>query len=192
MKKIILTSAITIVLCLALIAGATFALFTNDLNDGTIGIITSTGTVSIDIVDKNGDTLENKALSFITPSGVTQKGVIYVEPGLTFRTQGFLIENQGSVPVNFTLSFSKDSNIDEVEFYNTFQVWIAKEGDDFSQATDITEFKVYDLKPNKSSDTYYLIIRMREDAGDAFQNKAYTGIGVTVYAVQSNAGPIKE
>ena len=47
------------------------------------------------------------------------------------------------------------------------------------------------LKADKSSATYFLIIRMKEEAGNAFQNKKYTGIGVTVYAVQGNV-EIKE
>ena len=37
------------------------------------------------------------------------------------------------------------------------------------------------------SETYYLVIRMKETAGNEFQNKTYTGIGITVYAVQGNA-----
>jgi hypothetical protein len=37
------------------------------------------------------------------------------------------------------------------------------------------------------STTYYLYIKMKETIGNDFQNKVYTGIGITVYAVQGNA-----
>ena len=43
------------------------------------------------------------------------------------------------------------------------------------------------LEVGEKTDTYYLVIKMREEAGNEFQDKSYTGIGVTVYAVQGNA-----
>ena len=55
----------------------------------------------------------------------------------------------------------------------------------------ITEFKVEGLAPGKTSVNYRLLIKMKETVGNEFQGKTYTGIGVTVYAVQGNVS-IKE
>ena len=182
-------TALVILLCLVCLTGATLALFTSDPNDGTIGIITTSGDVEIDIVDTSGVTLQNRALAFMTTSGsMTDSGNVLFEPGATFRTQGFQVKNTGDdIPVNFRLSVSKDDKIDMEEFDKAFELWIVKEGEDFSGAKKITNFKVDGLPAGESSDTYYLFIKMKESVGNEFQGKTYTGIGVTVYAVQGNA-----
>ena len=186
-KQAFIMTALVILLCLVCLTGATLALFTSDPNDGTIGIITTSGDVEIDIVDTSGVTLQNKALLFMTTSGAADSNDILFEPGATFYTQGFKIKNTGDIPVNFSLSVSKDDKIDMEEFDKAFELWIVKEGDDFRSAERITEFKVNGLAVGESSDTYYLFIKMKESVGNEFQGKTYTGIGVTVYAVQGNA-----
>ena len=187
-KQAFIMTALVILLCLVCLTGATLALFTSDPNDGTIGIITTSGDVEIDIVDTSGATLQNKALDFITASGTpTDSGNVLFEPGAIFRTQGFQVKNTGDIPVNFRLSVSKDDKIDMEEFDKAFELWIVKEGDDFSSAEKITEFKVNGLAAGESSEKYRLVIKMKESVGNEFQGKTYTGIGVTVYAVQGNA-----
>ena len=187
-KQAFIMTALVILLCLVCLTGATLALFTSDPDDGTIGIITTSGDVEIDIVDTSGVTLQNKALAFMTTSDsmIDSEDVLF-EPGATFRTQGFQVKNTGNIPVNFSLSVSKDDKIDMEEFDKAFELWIVKEGDDFRSAERITEFKVNGLAAGESSDTYYLFIKMKESVGNEFQGKTYTGIGVTVYAVQGNA-----
>ena len=186
-KQAFIMTALVILLCLVCLTGATLALFTSDPNDGTIGIVTTSGDVEIDIVDKSGATLQNKALAFMTTSGSIDSEKVYFEPGATFYTQGFRISNKGDIPVNFSLSISKDDKIDMEEFEKAFELWIVKEGDDFRSAKKLTEFKVNGLAAGKESDTYLLFIKMKESVGNEFQGKTYTGIGVTVYAVQGNA-----
>ena len=186
-KQAFIIAALVILLCLVCITGATLALFTSDPNDGTIGIVTTSGDVEIDIVDTSGVTLQNRALAFMTTSGATDSENVLFEPGATFYTQGFKIKNTGDILVNFSLSVSKDDKIDMEEFAKAFELWIVKEGDDFSNAEKLTEFKVNGLAAGESSDTYYLFIRMKESVGNEFQGKTYSGIGVTVYAVQGNA-----
>ena len=189
-KQPIVMAAIVILLCLTCLMGATLALFTSDPNDGTIGIITTSGDVSIDIVDTAGVTLQNKALGFIVTvdneQHLVQDTDVWFEPGATFYTQSFQVKNLGDIPVNFSLSVSKDESIDIEEFNKAFELWVVKEGDDISTAEKITSFKVNNLLPGDTSDPYFLVIKMKETAGNEFQKKTYSGIGVTVYAVQGN------
>ena len=112
-KQAFIIAALVILLCLACLTGATLALFTSDLNDGTIGIVATSGDVEIDIVDTSGATLQNRALDFITSSD--DKEPLF-EPGATFYTQEFQVKNTGDIPVNFSLSVSKDDKIDMKEF----------------------------------------------------------------------------
>lgn len=192
-KQAFIMAAMVILLCLMCLTGATLALFTSDPNDGTIGIVTTSGNVEVDIVDTAGATLQNKALAFIIASNNPDGGSmvddddILFEPGATFRTQWFQIENTGDVTVNFSLSVSKDDKIDMEEFEKAFEILILKEAADFSSAEKLAEFKVNGLEAGKRSGKYCLFIRMKETAGNEFQRKTYTGIGVTVYAVQGNA-----
>ena len=184
-KHEFIMTACVILLCLVCLTGATFALFTSNRNDGTIGVVTTSGHVEIDIVDKAGDSLQDKALLFMTTSDTLDGNVLF-EPGAVFYTQGFQIKNTGNIPVNFTLSVSKDDKIDMEEFDKAFELWIVKEGEDPKNAEKITEFKVNGLAAGKTSDVYCLFIKMKENVGNEFQGKTYTGIGVTVYAVQGN------
>lgn len=183
-KQAFIMTALVILLCLVCLTGATLALFTNDLNDGTIGIITTSGDVEIDIVDTSGATLQNKALDFITSSA--DKEPLF-EPGATFYTQEFQVTNKGDIPVNFSLSVSKDDKINMEEFDEAFEIWIVRASEeDFKNAERITNFKGR-LEVGESSEKYCLVIKMKESVGNEFQGKTYTGIGVTVYAVQGNA-----
>lgn len=183
-KQAFIMTALVILLCLVCLTGATLALFTSNLNDGTIGIVTTSGDVEIDIVDTEGATLQNKALGFITSSA--DKEPLF-EPGATFYTQEFQVMNRGDIPVNFSLSVSKDDKIDMEEFDEAFEVWIVRASDeDFKNAERITNFKGR-LEVGESSEKYRLVIKMKESVGNEFQGKTYTGIGVTVYAVQGNA-----
>ena len=183
-KQAFIIAAIVILLCLVCLTGATLALFTSDLNDGTIGIVATSGDIEVDIVDRSGETLRNKALAFMTSS--TNPTPLF-EPGATFYTQEFEVKNTGNVPVHFTLSVSKDDSIDMEEFDEAFEVWIVRAKDEnFANAERLTSFKGR-IPVGKSSETYCLFIKMKETAGNEFQGKTYSGIGVTVYAVQGNA-----
>ena len=149
--------------------------------------IADRATSSYDITATAGETLKNKARAFSTPSGYVKDEDVLFEPGATFYTQGFQILNKGDVPVNFSLAVSKDESIDMEEFNKAFELWIVKEGDDIKTADRIDKFKVNGLLPGDNSPVYFLVIRMKETAGNEFQEKKYTGIGVTVFAVQGNA-----
>lgn len=176
--KIALT-LILICFCLASIVGATYAIFTNG-EDGKIGINATSGKIDIDIVDLSDNSLVGDVLDFDF-SG-TQ---MYFEPGATFLTEGFKVKNGGDVNVNFRVNVSNDTMIDAEEFNNAFEFFILTDKSAVDSGTALTEYKG-SLLAGESSQTYYLAIRMKKDADNKFQNKLYTGIGITVYAVQGN------
>ena len=183
-KQTFIVAALIILLCLVCLTGATFALFTNDPNDGTIGIITTAGDVKVDIIDSSsGESLVGKVLQFRSSSEERQ---IIFEPGATFVTQGFKVKNAGNIPVNFCLYVSRDENINMEEFIDAFDVWITKDPTDLKSAERLTEFYGRLEVGQPTDEIYYLVIKMKETAGNQFQGKEYTGIGVTVYAVQGN------
>ena len=188
-KQAFIMTAMVILLCIICLTGATLALFTNDPNDGTIGIITTAGDIKVDVVDSLDESfsLITHSLKFISPTGEDE---VLFEPGAAFYTQGFKVKNIGDIPINYSLYVSKDDQIDAEEFNKAFEVWIVRENDDFAIAEHLTEFKGR-LEVGESGESYCLFVKMKETAGDEFQNKTYTGIGVTVFAVQGNVD-IKE
>ena len=194
-KQVLIIAAMVILLCLVCLTGATLALFTNNAS-GTIGIVTTTGELEIDIVDAAGNSLQNQALTFVTTSGTVDGESVLFEPGATFYTQEFQIVNTGDIPVNFHLSVGKDNiveviggkaqKVDLKTFFDTFEIKIVEKGQNPETAERMEDFIVKGLQPKTSSSAYCLFIRMKETAGNDFQGKTYAGIGVTVYAVQGN------
>ena len=184
--RAIVIAALTILVCLVCLTGATLALFTSDEGDGTIGIITTAGDVAVDIVDAaDGKTsLVGEVLQFHTSA---QNREVLFEPGATFRTQGFQIKNVGTVPVNFRLYVSRDEEMDMDAFLEAFDIWLSADPSKPDAACDINEFEGSLAPDGNTKQTYYLFIKMKENAGNEFQKRTYTGIGVTVYAVQGNA-----
>ena len=189
-KKAVLIAAMVIFLCLVMLVGSTFALFTNDINDGTIGVNATSGKIDVDIVDDKGNSLKGKVLQFQT---TRENKEILFEPGATFFTQGFKVKNNGDIRINFLVTVTDDDKLDMEKFHEAFEVWISTSKDK-SGAKLLTEFRGELTTGDKgglaagevSEETYYLFVKMKETAGNDFQGYSYEGIGITVHAVQGN------
>ncbi|MBR2970904.1 MAG: hypothetical protein IKC48_03815 [Clostridia bacterium] len=180
-KRTFVIAAMVILLCLVSLVGATLALFTGE--GGKIGIVTTTGSVKVDIVDtsEKAESLVGEVLNFQTSSSNKK---IYFEPGATYYTQGFRIKNEGDISITYRLSLSTDKVENREQFEQGFELLVSTKptGED---AIELNKFSA-NLKADEISETYYLIVKMKTTVGNDFQGKAYSGIGVTVYAVQSN------
>lgn len=183
-RRSIILMLLAMLLCIVMASATTFAIFTNDLGDGKIGINVTSGTIDIDIVDVNDASIVGDALRFVAADGRPQESIFF-EPGSTYVTQGFRVKNIGSVPVNIRVFVSNDEGTDMIEFEKAFEVFITDTPNNLNHAQKLVSFKD-SLARNQSTPVYYLVARMKEDAGNTFKNVAYSGIGVTVYAVQGN------
>lgn len=183
--KAIVMTAMVILLCLVCLTGATYALFVSDPDAGTIGIVATAGEIKVDIIDPDsGDTLVGSALKFQTTSANQS---VSFEPGAVFFTQPFRIKNEGSISINYRLSVSVKNEEERKELEDAFDLWIVTDPHDLENAQPMTKFIGHlDTQKNSESTEYYLLIKMKESAGNEYQNKQYNGIGVTVYAVQGN------
>lgn len=180
----VVTASIVILLCLVSLTGATLALFTSNPDDGKIGIITTSGNVKVDIVDSNNtdDSLIGEVLNFESKKETHE---VLFEPGATFYTQGFKAKNVGDIPINFRMYISNDEKMDMDEFAEAFEFYITTDPTNPNSTVRLLSFTGR-LEVGQSSETYYLVIKMKETAGNFFQNKEYSGIGITVCAVQGN------
>lgn len=184
-KQALLIAALVILLCLVCLAGSTLALFTSDPEDGTIGIVTTSGNIRVDIVDRNCQSLEGLTLDFENKDGKPITALF--EPGATFRTEPFRVWNDGNISIRFRMYISNDPTMDMEEFNRGFEVWIA---DSNGNKVPIDQFSTRLEAGQITDQEYYLYVHMKESAGNEFNvkgNKTYSGIGITVYAVQGNA-----
>lgn len=180
-------AALILLLCVANLTGSTYALFTSSTKDGTIGVTTTSGDVEVKIVDEANNSLEGRALQFFT----TSDAPVLFEPGTTFYTQPFKIMNAGNIPVNFriSVSYGNMSEADRLKFEEAFEIGITTDPHRHTDAKPTDKFVgSLDVSGDDAiSQSYYLIIRMKETVGNEFQGAKYEGIGITVYAVQANA-----
>ena len=190
-RKAFVITALIILLCLISLAGATVALFTSDTHDGTIGVITTAGNMDVDIVDATSAepvSLEGQVLKF---ENVPEGEDAIFEPGATFYTQAFQVLNAGNIPINFRLYISKDDQMDMESFQKAFEFGITTDPNDPDSIVWLTSFEGR-LETDERSAPYYLVVRMKETANNDFQNERYSGIGITVYAVQGNVSVQEE
>jgi len=182
-NKTFIIAAMVILLCLVSITGATLALFTSTTEDGKIGINATSGNLKVDIVDasENPSSLVGDVLDFVTTSD--NKKILF-EPGAMYYTEGFRVKNNGSIPVNFILYISEDETV-SADFSDAFEVWLTEDPTNRENMVKLQEFDGR-LEVGQNSSIYYLVFRMKETAGDEFQDRTFTGVGITVCAVQGN------
>ena len=182
-KKTFIIAAMVILLCLVSLTGATLALFTSETEDGKIGINATSGNVKIDIVDEFDEnvSLVGEVLDFDTPTG---DGLVEFEPGAVYYTEGFRVKNNSSIPVNFIIYISEDETV-SADFSEAFDVWLTTDPTSRDGMEKIQKFEG-SLGLGETSDVLYLVFRMKESAGNEFQDRTFTGVGITVCAVQGN------
>ena len=171
--------------CIAflIIASLGYALWKSTQSDGMIGVNVTTGECKIDIINTEGASIIGDVLDFVSN---TDKEEVLFEPGAIYYTEGFRVKNVGSIPVKFRVYISEDREEAEGDFEDSFDVYIAKSVGDGVDTESFTSFNG-EIAVGQTSETYYLVVQMKEDAGNEFQNKTYSGVGITVYAVQIGA-----
>ena len=180
----LMAAAMAILLCIVSITGATLALFTSNTTDGTIGINATSGDLSVDIVDtsvENPSSLVGDVLDFITTA---EQDKVLFEPGAVYQTEGFRVKNNGNIPINYILYISEDDSV-AGDFADAFEVYLTNAPAGRGTMVKLQEFKGR-LEVEQSSEVFYLVVYMKETAGNEFQDRTFTGIGITVCAVQGN------
>ena len=195
-KSALLLSFTSLLLCFAMLAGSTFAWFTDTATTGVNKIVA--GKLKVDIVDATNTadslTAEGKELKFQNKEGNNN---ILWEPGVTFLTQGFKIKNDGNLALKWKMTVNKENiengKADSEEtpsksLLDVIDFSIVKSTDENATAVAIENF-VGELKEKNtvSTDTYYIKGHMQESAGNDYQNLTLDGITITVYATQLNS-----
>ena len=195
-KRALLTSVTALVMCVVMLAGTTFAWFTDTASTGVNKI--QAGNLKVDIVDKEGTTsLDGKSLSFVKAGLTTDTGVeidpnatteILWEPGCRYLTQGFRIANKGNLALKWKAVVNKGTTADnpgKFDLLDVIDFYLVK-GDKNSEGTLLDEF-TGTLQKTETSDVYYIKGVMKTTAGNDYQGLTLDGITITVYATQLTA-----
>ena len=114
-------------------------------------------------------------MSFVNSDGSAD---ILWEPGATFRTIGFKVKNIGNLAFKYKMVLNGVDGDNELLNVITFKV-VKADG----TAVDLSMFEGH-LTKDAESELLYIEGHMAEDAGNDYQGKELTGLGITVYATQ--------
>ena len=183
LKRALLSSAFSLIICVAMLIGTTFAWFTDTASTAVNKI--QTGNLKVDIVDQNGNSLNGKSLSF---RDVNNKTDILWEPGAKFNLDSFKIVNKGNLALKYKVIISGINGsaklLEAIDF--TVKIGDAAEAAlaDWEGVLLPDGAAAADTMPVKETKLITISGKMREDAGNEYQGLSIGGIGITVLATQ--------
>ena len=147
---------------------------------GDSGVNITTGKIEVDIVNLNFESVVGSKLKF---AGETEYNPILFQPGDVYYTEGFKIKNNGNIKMTYKMFVTAPGDVDKLKFTDAFDFYITTNPNDLSGAIKMLEFNGT-LDPGKASATFYIVVVMKREAGNEFQNVAFNGLGITVNASQ--------
>ena len=192
-KRALLTSVMALVMCVVMLAGTTFAWFTDTASTGVNKI--QAGNLDVDIIGEDGKSLDGKSLSFVKAGLTTDTGAeidpnatteILWEPGCRYLTQGFRIANKGNLALKWKAVVNKGTtaaNEGNFDLLDVIDFYLVRSTDVNDMGTALGEFSD-SLKAKTNSDVYYIKGVMKTTAGNDYQGLTLDGITITVYATQ--------
>ena len=189
-KRALLTSALALLMCVAMLIGTTFAWFTDTASTGVNKIVS--GNLKVDIIGADSDSHIEK-LNFTKAAGAEGEALLW-EPGCRYLTEGFRIANKGNLALKWKAEINKDnivngkvvdtakdgkSLLDVIDFYV-----VTKAADGTETAVAIENFTGKLAANVGKSETYYIKGVMQTTAGNDYQDLTLDGITITVVATQ--------
>ena len=174
-KRALLGSIMAMVLCLAMLVGATFAWFTDTASTGVNKI--QAGNLDVEIVNKEGEKVTS--LKWVKAEGAAAESVLW-EPGCRYQLEPFQIVNNGNLALKYKLvitGLTGDADLLKViQFTYTIgdeTLDLAGEGHLTAKGTD-----------GAKSQPITITGAMDTAAGNEYMNKKLDNISITVVAAQ--------
>ena len=196
-KRALLTSVMALVMCVVMLAGTTFAWFTDTASTGVNKIQAGNLDVALEYAtkwDNDGkvtkwENAEGKTLQFKTADGRTDN--ILWEPGCRYQLPELRVVNKGNLALKYIIKVTGIETNHEVvpgePNLNDVITWEIKYSDDAVWNAEADTFKAgYSLAPN-ASNVVTIKGEMDKNAGNKYQGLSIDGVSVTVYATQMTA-----
>lgn len=170
-KKALIASLLSLVLCVSMLVGSTFAWFTDTASTG-VNSITS-GNLRVEIQDESGNKLTK--LEWKASDGRAQDQILW-EPGCTYTLTPFKIVNTGNLALKYKLVVTGLDGNSELLDVIRFTYKIGTE--DFALNRD------GHLAANGETGLITVSATMASDAGNEYMGKTLDNVKFTVYATQ--------
>ncbi len=170
-KRALLGSVMAMVLCLAMLVGATFAWFTDTASTGVNKI--QAGKLDVALEMKEGDnwvSAEGKTLDFVKAAGAENEAILW-EPGCTYTLPELRVVNNGNLALKYMIKITGikgDAKLNEAIEWTIGDVAMGAE---------------QHLKAGESNE-FTIKGHMKESAGNEYMDLTISGISITVYATQ--------
>ena len=178
-KRALLGSVMAMVLCLAMLVGATFAWFTDTASTGVNKIQAGNLDVQLQYAtawDENGNVTswadaQGKQLEFKKAAGAENEAVLW-EPGCTYMLPELRVVNKGNLALKYKVAIT---GINGSAKLNEVIDWTINDAD---LSAD------HSLAAGATSEALTIKGHMQESAGNDYMNESIDGIAITVYATQ--------
>ena len=169
-KRALLGSVMAMVLCLAMLVGATFAWFTDTASTGVNKIQAGKLDVALEMKDAAGKwvSAEGKTLDFVKAAAGEQ---VLWEPGCTYTLPELRVVNNGNLALKYKViitGINGSAKLNEAIEWTIGDVAMGTE-----QRLAAGESNAFTIKGH-----------MKESAGNEYMNESIDGIAITVVATQ--------
>jgi len=181
-KRALISSALALLMCVAMLIGTTFAWFTDTASTGVNKIQAGNLNIELQMKDNNGNWVnaEGKTLPFLVEGKIPAEGTqILWEPGCTYYVPEVRVVNKGNLAVKFEYVnelLGVTGKLAEV-LEPVFKTPVDTNGEDINIEPEV-------LKPGEASPAWSFGYHMLETAGNEYQNATATGMCLTVVATQ--------
>ena len=185
-KSALLLSFTSLLLCFAMLAGSTFAWFTDTATTGVNRI--QSGTLDVELW-KNKGTKENPQwakvedgsdpLNWVTKDGRAQDQIFW-EPGCTYELPQLKIVNNGNLALKYKIQINGiqgDAKLNQVIDWTMTM-------DDATTVLGTEHHLAAKTGETVDADILTISGQMKKEAGNEYQNLTIDGIAITVYATQ--------
>ena len=171
-KRALLGSVMAMVLCLAMLVGATFAWFTDTASTGVNKIQAGNLDVALEMQNADGKwvSAEGKTLDFVKAAGAENEAILW-EPGCTYELPALQIRNNGNLALKYKVAITGingSAKLNKVIDWTIGDVAMGTE-----QHLAAGESNAFTIKGH-----------MKESAGNEYMNESIDGIAITVVATQ--------
>ena len=171
-KRALLGSIMAMVLCLAMLVGATFAWFTDTASTGVNKIQAGNLDVVLEMKDASGNWVpaEGKTLDFVKAADAKDEAILW-EPGCTYTLPELRVVNNGNLALKYKVTITGingSAKLNEAIEWTIGDVAMGAE-----QHLAAGESNAFTIKGH-----------MKESAGNEYMNESIDGIAITVVATQ--------
>ena len=170
-------SIMSILLCVAMLVGTTFAWFTDTASTSVNKIQAGTLDVGLEYKDNDGNwvTAEGKTLQFKVNGQIPAEGTeILWEPGCTYELPALRVVNKGNLALKYKViitGINGDAKLNEAIEWK------------YGDQTLVSEY-AGNLQANAEGEEFVISGHMKETAGNEYQGLSIDGIAITVVATQ--------